>query len=148
MDEALKQQIQAIIDECDDLTLATVRDDGYPQATTVSYANDGLKIYFGTSADAQKVANIKKSNKVSFTIDRRYEKWDDIESISAGGTATIVTDPAEIEHVGELMLKKFPQVAELIGQFEEEPTIVRLEPKVVSLLDYRKGFGHTELVAL
>ena len=28
------------------MSLATVRADGYPQATTVSYANDGLDLYF------------------------------------------------------------------------------------------------------
>jgi len=28
------------------MSLATVRPDGYPQATTVAYANDGLTLYF------------------------------------------------------------------------------------------------------
>ena len=28
------------------MSLATVRADGYPQATTVGYANDGLDLYF------------------------------------------------------------------------------------------------------
>src|ERR1700739_445841 len=35
MDPALKQEIVAILEEANDLTIATVREDGYPQATTV-----------------------------------------------------------------------------------------------------------------
>ena len=54
MDESIKDQIISIINDVDDLTIATVREDGYPQATTVSYVNDGMAIYFGTSADAQR----------------------------------------------------------------------------------------------
>ncbi|MGZ3239946.1 MAG: pyridoxamine 5'-phosphate oxidase family protein, partial [Burkholderiaceae bacterium] len=46
-----------ILDKAKDLTLATVRPDGYPQATTVSYAHDGLTIYVGVGKDSQKIAN-------------------------------------------------------------------------------------------
>jgi nitroimidazol reductase NimA-like FMN-containing flavoprotein (pyridoxamine 5'-phosphate oxidase superfamily) len=52
MDSATRKQIVSIIDDMNDLTLATVREDGYRQAMTVSYVNDGLTIYFGTATDA------------------------------------------------------------------------------------------------
>ena len=58
MDTAIRKQVVSIIDDIDDLTIATVRNDGYPQATTVSYVNDGLTIYFGTTSDSQKARNI------------------------------------------------------------------------------------------
>mgnify|MGYP001815075172 CR=1 FL=1 len=54
MDTAIRKQVVSITDDIDDLTIATVRKDGYPQATTVSYVNDGLTIYFGTTSDSQK----------------------------------------------------------------------------------------------
>ena len=56
MDAATLKQIISVIDEVNDLTIATSRDDGYPQATTVSYVNDGLTIYFGTASHSQKGA--------------------------------------------------------------------------------------------
>jgi Pyridoxamine 5'-phosphate oxidase len=46
------------------LTLATVREDGYPQATKVGYVHEGLTLYVGTFAQAQKVANIRRCPKV------------------------------------------------------------------------------------
>jgi nitroimidazol reductase NimA-like FMN-containing flavoprotein (pyridoxamine 5'-phosphate oxidase superfamily) len=146
MDKAIRDQIISIIDDVDDLTLATIREDGYPQATTVSYMNDGMTIYFMSSSDSQKAENLAKTTKVSLTINRPYESWNDIESVSIGGDATAVTDPAEQQKIGELLLKKFPQAA----AYEPEDSsgglaFFRIEPKVVSLLDYGKGFGHTEL---
>ena len=40
------------------MTIATNRPDGWPQATTVGYVNDGLTIYFLCSPQSQKAANI------------------------------------------------------------------------------------------
>ena len=83
--------------------------DGYPQATTVSFANDGLDIYFGCSEDSQKARNISRNGKVSLTINLPYANWGEIRGISAGGHADRLTDPSEIEHAGRLLLQKFPQ---------------------------------------
>ena len=150
MDTKLRDQINSIIDAVDDMTIATVREDGFPQATTVSYISDGSVIYFITSADAQKAQNIARNNKVSLTINRAYENWNEIEGLSMGGLAVAVTDPKEIEKIGSLLLKKFPQAM----QYEPDESgqvqlsYFRIEPKVISVLDYKKGFGHTELIAM
>ena len=58
MDPALKDEITSILDGANDMTIATIREDGYPQATTVSYVNDGLAIFFGCAAQSQKAKNI------------------------------------------------------------------------------------------
>lgn len=44
MDRLARQFVLDIIGRARDLILATVRLDGYPQATTVSYASDDLKL--------------------------------------------------------------------------------------------------------
>lgn len=148
MDESRRKQIVSIIDDVDDMTIATVRDDGYPQATTVSYVNDGLKIYFGTAADSQKAGNIAKNNRVSLTINRNYTDWSEIEGLSIAGLAVPVTDAAEQERIGGLMFAKFPQIADYIPADTptDELALFRIDPQIVSLLDYRKGFGHCELI--
>ena len=61
-------QIISIVDMEGDVTLATQRPDGYPPANIVSYFNDGLTIYFGTSEVSQKAKNISLNNKVSLSI--------------------------------------------------------------------------------
>ena len=151
MNQKLRDQIVSIIDDVNDMTIATVREDGFPQATTVSYVNDGMTIYFMTPSDAQKARNIARNNKVSLAIDRDYESWDDIESLSMGALAIAVTDPAEQEKIGTLLLTKFPQAAQYEPAADDEAislAFFRIEPVVISLIDYKKGFGHKELVKL
>ncbi len=141
-----RAQFVAILDAAPDLTIATIRADGYPQATTVSFVNDGEKIYFGTWSKSQKAQNIARCDKVSVTVDLPYSDWNAIKGLSLGGKARIVRDEQESARVGALMLKKFPQLAQaLSGVDNSEMAIIRIDAEIVSLLDYAKGFGHTEL---
>ena len=150
MDTETRKQVVSIIDDINDLTIATVRNDGYPQATTVSYVNDGLTIYFGTTSDSQKARNIASNNKVSLTINRPYTTWDEIEGVSISGKAVLIADKAGQDKVGALLFKKFPQIGNYMPPDVPTDVLVlyRIEPQFVSLLDYRKGFGHTELFEL
>ena len=146
--EKLHDQIISIIDDMQDMTIATVREDNFPQATTVSYVNDGFTLYFATNQDSQKAKNIEKNNRVSITIDRHYKHWDDIESLSLGAIANLATDKKEIEKISDLMFKKFPEITQYAPSGLDEIAFFRIEPKVISLLDYSQGFGHTESVTV
>jgi general stress protein 26 len=148
MNEAQKIEIAAILREGKDLTLATVRPDGFPQATTVSYASDGLAIYFGCDPTSPKARNIAADDRVSLTVNLPYDDWAQIRGVSLAGHAKRVADPAEIGRVGKLFLEKFPEIAQFMTPGSEPPTIFRVTPQVVSILDYRQGFGHTELVTV
>ncbi len=72
MDEKLNDQLVSIIDDVDDMTIPTIREDGFPKAAQFE-PNEG--------------------------------------------------DPMELCYF-------------------------RVEPKVIAILDYKKGFGHTELVEM
>jgi nitroimidazol reductase NimA-like FMN-containing flavoprotein (pyridoxamine 5'-phosphate oxidase superfamily) len=141
MNPSLKPEIIAVVDAGQDLTLATLRPDGWPQATTVSYASEGLNIYFGVNAQSQKAANIAHDDRVSATIDLPYDSWDEIRGLSLGGRARRVTDPQEMARAGELFLKKFPQIAGVLQPGGFELALFRIDAEFISLLDYRKGFG-------
>ena len=148
MDPALTKEIIVILDAAQDMTIATVREDGYPQATTVSYVNDGLAIYFGCTAESQKAKNIARTARVSLTVNLPYAGWNEIRGLSIGGKAEAVTDPEEIDQVGQLMFQKFPQIAPYAPTELEGAVLFRVTPEIISLLDYRKGFGHTDLVKI
>jgi nitroimidazol reductase NimA-like FMN-containing flavoprotein (pyridoxamine 5'-phosphate oxidase superfamily) len=51
------------------MTVATVRPDGWPQATTIGYASEGLLLYFLCSKQSQKAANIVADNRISLVVD-------------------------------------------------------------------------------
>ena len=146
MNPVLKQEVIAILGDANDMTIATVREDGYPQATTVSYANDGLTIYFGCAANSQKAKNLARDNKVSVTVNLPYSSWAEIRGLSIGGKAELITDPQQMDQVSQLMFEKFPQIAGYAPAELEEIALYRVTPEIISVLDYRKGFGHTDLV--
>ena len=68
MKSAFKQQIIDLLNGNRIMTIATNRADGWPQATVVGYANDGLIIYCHVARDSQKFANITRDPRVSLTI--------------------------------------------------------------------------------
>ena len=149
MTPAQRDEVTAILEQVDVLTLATLREDGYPQATTVNYASEELNIYFGTAGDSQKAHNIACNDKVSFTVTLPSTDWGTIRGLSGGGRAERLTSTAEIEYARRLLLDKFPQgVAEYGSEALEGITLIRIRPEVVSLLDYRKGMGHREIITV
>jgi len=142
MDDTNKQRILELLDVVDNMTLATLREDGHPQATTVSYVNEGLTVYFGTAHDSQKAVNISRDPRVSLTVNRPYRFWKDILGLSAGGLARAVSDAAEYRRASSLLFERFPEVAVYRGLESEETALIRIDLQTISLLDYRLGIGH------
>lgn len=122
MDEQLRRKIVSLLDANRIMSIATLRPDGWPQATTVGYANDGLTVYFLCGPDSQKAANIARDNRVSLTI--------------------------EGERILRLLMKKYSAQKSLPLPMPkpEEVRLFRVTPVVISVLDYTNGFGHTDLV--
>lgn len=148
MTPALREKILDLLARHNNMTIATIRPDGYPQATTVGYVNDGLDIYFGCGAESQKAQNLALNNKVSIAIDRDYQNWNQIQGLSLAGTAVRITDAKEIEKIGALMFEKFPQALDFGPDVQQALALFRVTPSVISVLDYTKGFGHCELVTV
>jgi uncharacterized protein YhbP (UPF0306 family) len=129
------------------LTLATLRPDGWPQATTVTYANDGLTIYVMVGAHSQKVRNIRRNKRVSVAVDRDYKDWNRIRGLSMAAMADVIGDEQEFMRAARILARKFPEIAAMdLEEDLDDTAILKIRPKVISVLDYTKGFGHTDLV--
>jgi nitroimidazol reductase NimA-like FMN-containing flavoprotein (pyridoxamine 5'-phosphate oxidase superfamily) len=144
----LHEKIRDILGRHNNMTIATLRPDGFPQATTVGYANNGTLIYFGCGVASQKARNIAHDPRVSAAIDKDHDDWSQIEGLSLAGRAARVSDPEELAKVAALFLAKFPQVAAFSPDDRAATAIYRITPTVISVLDYSKGFGHSDLVTL
>ncbi|MDN0081960.1 pyridoxamine 5'-phosphate oxidase family protein [Crenobacter sp. SG2305] len=150
MDTQLKTFILEIMATSRDMSLATLREDGYPQANLVSYANDDFLIYFATARDSSKVRNIAFCEKVSLTINTPYNDWPELRALSMAATAQILPDDsAECAHAVRLLARKFSSVWDMVPQDQTGQTLViRVQPWLISALDYRQGFGHATLVSV
>lgn len=149
MDSQIRAQILQLLDEHRIMTLATLRPDGWPQATTVGYAHQGLSLYFLCGPDSQKAANLARDPRVSLTIDHDTDQVMDIKGLSMAARAQPVVDSTEADAALRLLLARYPQQNSLpvSTPSASEVRIFRLRPIVISVLDYSKGFGHSELVS-
>lgn len=148
MDDAIRSKIQALLDAHRIMTIATLRPDGWPQATTVGYAHEGMTLYFLCGLDSQKAANLARDDRVSLTIDHDTDQVMQIQGLSMAAHAERVIDPAEGEKVLRLLLQKYPQQESVPIQMPTpaDVAIFRVTPTVISVLDYTQGFAHTDLV--
>jgi nitroimidazol reductase NimA-like FMN-containing flavoprotein (pyridoxamine 5'-phosphate oxidase superfamily) len=109
MDEEIRQKILTLLDQHRIMTVATLRPDGWPQATTVGYASEGLTLYFLCGRDSQKAANLARDDRVSLTIDHDTSNIMAITSLSIAGHTQAVTDLAEAGRVMQMLVRKYPE---------------------------------------
>jgi len=148
MDEKIRDKILALLEQHRIMTIATLRPDGWPQATTVGYANEGLTLYFLCGVDSQKAQNLARDDRVSLTIDHDTAQVMEITGLSMAAHAQVVDDRTEAEKALRLLMLKYPEQSSssLPISTLADVRIFRLTPTVISVLDYSKGFAHTDLV--
>src|SRR4030095_4686571 len=150
MDDLMKQKILALLETHRIMTIATLRPDGWPQATTVGYVNEGLTLWFLCGLESQKARNLAHDNRVSITIDHDTPDLMSITGLSMAARAFRVSDRAEAEKVLRMLPLKYPDAPPSTARMKlpapEEVALFRIVPEVISVLDYTKGFGHTDLV--
>ena len=146
MKRQFKQQIIDLLDGHRIMTVATNRPDGWPQATVVGYANDGLIVYCLIARDSQKFANIARDPRVSLAIANDYPQPLQIKGLSMAARVVEAQDQGEIDHVAEILLRRYPEYKVMPRPDPAAVPLMRMTPEIVSILDYSRGFGHTDLV--
>ena len=147
LDDKSREMTLALLAQIEDMSLTTVRPDGYPQATIVSFASDGLTLYVGIGLDSQKAHNVRLNDKVSLTLYKPQPDWQQTKSLSLSGRAAIIADAEEMARAAACLLHRFPNLPKLqdtSGLPWAGALFLRITPEVISLLDYTKGFGHSE----
>jgi nitroimidazol reductase NimA-like FMN-containing flavoprotein (pyridoxamine 5'-phosphate oxidase superfamily) len=130
------------------MTIATVRPDGWPQATIVGYANEGFVLYFLIYRASQKFENIARDERVAITVANEPAELRQIEAVYAGCNASEVTDMAERAHAWELLAERHPNLTDLAPPGTSEVATMVRECRYVSVLDYSKGLGHTDALTV
>jgi|SRR5512146_186437 PPOX class probable F420-dependent enzyme len=146
MNDEIKRKILALLDEHRIMTVATLRPDGWPQATTVGYVSEDLTLYFLCGRDSQKVRNLSRDDRVSLTIDHDVPAPLAITGLSMAAHARPVADPEEVKRFFQKLATKYPEYGSLQMPSLDDVRVFRVSPRVISVLDYSKGFGHSELV--
>jgi general stress protein 26 len=151
MKQDLEKAIISYLDSHRHMALATVKDDGSPYCSIVSYVNKGLTIFFMTDPSSQKGKNIAFCPKVGVAISEDYLDWDKIEGVQLTGSVEWITDPAGMKEVQQMFAQKFPQVHKYLAGYGLTIDIIpflRITAKSINFLDYSKGFNHWDTLAL
>src|SRR6476661_8151571 len=148
MDDAIRRKIMTLLDQHRIMTIATLRPDGWPQATTVGYVSEGLTLYFLCGLDSQKAKNLARDDRISLTIDHDTADLMTITGLSMAARAHAVDDRAEAEKVLRMLPLKYPDAPPRPMKMPspDEIRLFRVTPTVISVLDYSKGFGHADVV--
>ena len=150
MEDSMKQKILALLEGHRIMTIATLRPDGWPQATTVGYVNEGLGLWFLCGLESQKARNLARDDRVSITIDHDTPDMMSITGLSMAARAHRVSDGREAEKVIAMLPLKYPDAPPSTAQMKmparDDVAVFRVVPEIVSVLDYTKGFAHTDLV--
>ena len=144
----MKDKAIELLDQNRLMAIATVRPDGWPQATMVGYANEDILLYFVISRMSQKFANIARDNRVSIVVGRDFHDPETIAALSIGARADEVRDPKQRVRAIDLLLQRHPGLQKLERPQPEHSAVMRANPEVITILDYSKGFGHADLLTV
>lgn len=130
----LKAQVMRILDENRTMTVATLRPDGWPQATMVGFVHEDLTLYFVVARESQKLANLKQDPRASIAIGSA----DPIRGLSAAAQVEEVADPNEIARLNDMVHDRYPGAA-VFAPRASSCAVLRAKPFVISLVDEAEG---------
>lgn len=144
----MKEKAIKILDDNRLMAISTLRPDGWPQATMVGYANEDILLYFVISRQSQKFKNIELDDRVSIVIGRDFHDPSTIEALSIAARASEVRDPKQRGRAVKLLLDRHPGLRRLAPPEPDHSAIMRANPEIITILDYSKGFGHSDLLTV
>ncbi len=130
------------------MALATVRPDGWPQATCVSYVNDGLLIYFLISRSSQKFKNISKDDRVSIAIGADRAEPSQIEGLSIAAHAYELRDEPYRSAILKRLSLRHPAYFASVTLDWSASALIRAAPDIISIVDFSQGLGHAETITV
>jgi len=144
----MEENASRILDSHRIMAISTVRPDGWSQTTIVGYANEGLTVYFLIFRSSQKFENTRHDHRVSIAVGSEPKDMTEAKAVFAGALASEVVEPKEREHVWQLLTLRHPNLASFDLPRSADAALMRADCKHVSVLDYSKGFGHTEAFSI
>lgn len=122
-----QQQLIGYITARQFMTIATFGEE-YPESACVEFGNDALTIIFDTNRDSRKFKNIQRNPKVSLVIG-----WEDERTVQYEGTATLLEEGPELEHLKQVYFKKSPEAQK--WEMTEGNVYFKVEPKWIRYTD-------------
>lgn len=129
------------------MTLACNRPDGWPQATTVGYLNEGLNLYFIVGRTSQKFANLQADPRASVAIRCESGGQGDGVGVSMAGHVAEVTEAETVERLNRLLFERYPQL-HVYCPSGSSVAVLHFQPHIVSAAGVVHGRSEAETFSL
>jgi general stress protein 26 len=144
----MKDKVIDILDRHRLMAIATLRSDGWPQTTTVGYANDGLLIYFLISRQSQKFANLARDDRASIAVGGGGDDLSRIRALSLAAHVSEVADRDQRDLAWRSLLKRHPAYRSFPAPDYGRAAMMRARCTIATVLDYSQGFGHADVATV
>jgi nitroimidazol reductase NimA-like FMN-containing flavoprotein (pyridoxamine 5'-phosphate oxidase superfamily) len=108
--------------------VATAGADGAPHVVPVCHVLHGGKIYFGSSAEASKVRNVRATPWVTVVVDVYSDSWSSLRGVMLQGTARLIEKGTRFRTARALLYRKYPQYPEQAALDVSDSVIVEVTP--------------------
>ena len=128
------------------LTLATLAEDGRPQAAPLFYAEMAdLSLIFISEQKVRHSQNVARDSRIAATIYADGQQWQTIRGLQLEGTCVALSGN-EAEAARAIYLAKYPFIAEnkFLAGMLERVTFYKISPTWLRLIDNSRGFGYKE----
>lgn len=141
-----RERLQQFLAGHTTLTLATVAEDGRPQAASLFFAEmEDLSLIFISERKTRHSQNIRRDSRIAATIYADGQQWQSIRGVQLEGRCQALTGQAT-KAARAVYLAKYPFIAQnkILAAMLNLVTFYRIEPAWIRLIDNGRGFGHKE----
>ena len=146
MQETTTTRIKLFLAAHTTLTLATITEDGRPQAASLFFAEMAdLSLIFISEQKTLHSLNIKRNKQVAATIYVDGQEWQSIKGIQLEGICMALVGQ-EARAARAVYLAKYPFIARnrFLAMMLKIVTFYKIVPTWIRLIDNSRGFGHKE----
>jgi uncharacterized protein YhbP (UPF0306 family) len=147
-DVSLKRRILSFLERHSTLTLATINQEGEPEAASLFFTEDAeLNLYWLSSAKSRHSHNLRIAPKTAVTISSSTWKWTAIRGVQMEGKTIKLPPGPERDSAMKLYRRKFPFVNALVGEIAKA-SFYKFLPDWVRWVDNKLEFGHRHEIVL
>lgn len=136
--EMLGRRVLSILAENRIMAVATLRVDGWPQATMTGYVHDGLVLYFVINRASQKLANMVRDPRISIAIGHQAPGDAGPRGLSLAATVSEVTDADAVRRLNALIQERYPEQT-IFMPSGASIALMKALPVMISLIDPASG---------
>jgi uncharacterized protein YhbP (UPF0306 family) len=148
--DELKNRIRRFLATHMTMTLATVGEDGRPQAAALFFAEtEALSLVFISEPKTRHSQNVARDGRVAATIYAEGQQWQTIKGLQVEGVCWALSGQ-EAKAARAVYLAKYPFIEEnkLLAAMLHLVTFYQVSPAWLRLIDNSQGFGYKEELRL